>query len=71
MIVGDSEAFGEEPRRLQRLGQPEVQHLHGAVGPDFDVCRLEIAVDDPLLVGGFERHGDLLRDRQRVFERQP
>ena len=26
-------------------------------------------MDDPLLVGRFEREGDLLRNRQRLFER--
>ena len=35
----------------------------------LDVRRLQIAVDDPLLVCGFERLGDLLRDRQRLVER--
>ena len=31
---------------------------------------LEIAMDDALLVRGFERVGDLARDRQRVGERR-
>ena len=34
--------------RLQRLRQPEVEHLHRAVGPHLDVGGLEIAVDDAL-----------------------
>ena len=37
--------------------------------PHLDVGGLEIAVDDPLLVRGFERLRDLLRDRQRLVER--
>ena len=41
--------------RLQRLGQAEVEHLDRAVRPDLDVGRLQIAVDDALLVRGFER----------------
>ena len=31
--------------------------------------RLEIAMDDALLVRGFERLGDLPRDRQRLVQR--
>ena len=57
------------PRRLQRLRQPEVEHLHRAVGAHLDVGRLEIAMDDALLVRRFERLGDLPRDRQRLVER--
>ena len=38
-------------------------------GADLDVRRLQIAMDDALLVRGFERFGDLLRDRQRLVER--
>src|SRR5882672_10981014 len=34
-----------------------------------DVRGLEIAVKDPLLVGGFERVRDLLRDRERLVDR--
>ena len=32
---------------------------HGAIGRDLDVHRLEIAMDDVLLVDGFERFGNL------------
>ena len=35
----------------------------------LDVRGLEIAMDDALLVRGFERLGDLFRDRQRLVER--
>ena len=45
--------------RCQRLRQAEVEHLHDAVRSQLDVGRLQVAVDDPLLVGGFERLGDL------------
>ncbi len=48
--------------------QPEVQHLHRAVGFDLDIRGLEIAIDDPLLVRGLERLGDLFGDRQRLVE---
>jgi hypothetical protein len=44
--------------------------LDDTVLSDLDVRRLEIAVDDPALVGRFERVGDLARDRQRLFQRE-
>ena len=53
-------------RRVHRLGETEVEHLHRAVGADLDVGRLQIAMDDALLVRRLERVGDLARDRQRV-----
>ena len=49
--------------RTVGLRQPEVQHLHRAIGFDLDVGGLQIAMDDALLVRGLERLGDLLRDR--------
>ena len=55
---------------VERLRQAEVQHLHHAVWPHFDVRGLEIAVDDALLVRRFERLGDLRRDRPGVGQRQ-
>ena len=51
------------------LRQPEIQHLDRTVGSHLDVGRLEIAVDDPLLVRRFEGLGDLLRDRPRLVYR--
>ena len=56
-------------RRTERLGQPEVEDFHCAVGPDLDVRRLEIAMDDALLVRGFKSFRDLFRDRQRFVDR--
>ena len=56
--------------RFHRLGEPEVEHLHGAVGAHLDVGGLQVAVDDAVLVRGLERLGNLTRDRQRVLERQ-
>ncbi len=57
-------------RRVERLRQPEVQHLDDAVVADLDVRRLQIAMDDALLVRRFERVGDLPGDGQRLVERQ-
>ena len=65
--VGDVGARGAG--RIHRFRQAEVEHLHRAVAAHLDVRGLQIAVDDPLLVRGFERLGDLLRDGQRVVER--
>ena len=56
-------------RRIHRFREPEVQHLHRAVPTDLDVRGLQIAMDDALLVRGFQGRRDLLRDRQRVGER--
>ena len=72
VIVGDSDwcvAASAARLRCQRLGQPEVQHFHRAVGPQLDIRGLEIAMDDALLVRRFEGLCDLLRDRQRFVER--
>ena len=55
--------------RVHRLGQSEVEHLHHAVGAYFHVRGLQIAMNDALLVRGFERLRDLPRDRQRFVNR--
>ena len=57
-------------RRLEALGQSEVQHLDDPVRPHHDVGRLQIAMDDPLSVRGLERLDDLPGNRQRLIERQ-
>ena len=51
------------------LGEAEIEHLDGAVGAELDVRRFQIAMDDAGLVRGFERLGHLLRDRQRLVDR--
>ena len=55
--------------RVHRFRKTEVQHLHRAIVPDLDVRRLQIAMDDTLLVRGFERLGDLPGNRQRLVQR--
>ena len=55
--------------RVHRFRETEVEHLHRAVRAHLDVRRFQIAMDDALLVRGFERFGDLLRDRQRLVDR--
>ena len=51
------------------LGEAEVEHLHLAVRRELDVGGLQVAVDDALLVRLLERLGDLLRDRERLVDR--
>ena len=46
-------------RQLERLRQSKIQDLDDAARRDLDVGRLQIAMDDALLVRGFERFGDL------------
>jgi hypothetical protein len=52
----------------ERLGKPEIKHFHGAVCTQLDIGRLEIAMDDVLLVRGFEGSGNLPCDRERFIE---
>ena len=70
VMVGD--AVGSDVAagiRISQLREPEIQHLHGAVRPHLDVGRLQVAMDDALLVRGLERFGDLSRDWQRLVDR--
>jgi hypothetical protein len=53
-------------RRTHRLGQAEVEHLHRAIGSNLDVGRLQVAMDDPLLVRRLECFRNLPRDWQRL-----
>ena len=59
------------PRPLNRLREPEIEQFDGAVGSDLDIGGFEIAMDDALVVRGFERLRDLPRDSQRFVERNP
>jgi len=45
------------------------RRLHRAVGAHLDVRGLQIAVDDPLLVRGFECFGNLSCDRESFINR--
>ena len=72
VIVGESVTTGpvrSRPTGLDRLRESEVQYLDRAVRTHLDVGRLQIAVDDALLMRGFERLGDLFRDGQRFVQR--
>ncbi len=52
----------------ESLRQPEVQHFHLAVSCDLDIARLQIAVDDALLVCSFESFGDLEGQLEGFFD---
>ena len=59
--------FGEERRAGRKA---EVEHFDVAGGCDLDVGRLQIAMDDPLVVRGFEGVGDLTGVFQRIAQRE-
>ena len=49
-----------------KLREAEVEHLHCTFWRDLDIGRFQVAMDDPLLVRGLERLGNLLSDRKSV-----
>ena len=54
----------------QRLGQPEVEHLHAALVVDLDVGGLQIAMNDALFVRGLDGLGQFQCDTHAFFDRQ-
>src|SRR5439155_27373481 len=52
--------------RADELGQSEVENLHPPVAQYEDVLRLQIAVNDSLLVSGGQAAGDLDRMLDRL-----
>ena len=57
--------------RRRELRQPEVEHLHEAVGPEHHVLGLDVAVNDAGGVRGAQRGSNLNRDVERLADRQP
>src|SRR6516225_4300846 len=55
-------------RRIQCLGQAEIEDLHRAIRPHLHVGRFEVAMDDAALVRVFQPLGDLLDDVQGFIE---
>jgi hypothetical protein len=53
---------------LMYLREPEVEHFHVGVADDDDVGRLQVAMDDPLLVGRLQCRRDLKGNGLRVAE---
>ena len=71
VIVGGHRQRGCRGRfGVQCFCQAEVEHLHGTVGSYLDVGGLQVAVNDPLLVGSFQCFRDLPRDWQCLVERK-
>ena len=65
-------SVGEDRARIgggadrQRLGKTEVQDLDRAGLSDFDVRRLQIAMDDAAIMRRFDTAGDLKRIAERL-----
>ena len=78
-VPGDAAEGGEQRvlgqlQPARRLGQAEVDHLRhrlAVVALDQDVRRLQVAVDDPLLVGVLHRRADLHEQVEPVGDAQP
>ncbi len=62
---------GVRRHRPQELGEAEVGDLDVAPAVEKDVLRLDIPVDDPLIVGVLERFADLRDDPERLLGFQP
>ena len=70
VIVGDAVTLADAADAgSSALARPKSSTFTVPSDSQLDVRGLQIAMDDPLLVRGFERVGDLLRDRQRLIER--
>ena len=72
VIVGefDIAPLARSPlRRSSAFARPKSSTFTVPSAAHLDVGRLQIAMDDALLVRRFERVGDLPRDRQRLVER--
>ena len=57
-------------RRFHGFRQAEIQNLDDAFRGDLDVGRLQVAMDDVLLVRGFDAVDQLLDDGERIIEVQ-
>ena len=71
VIVGDCDDVRRDCARASSIAfaRPKSSTFTVPSLAHLDVRGLQIAMDDPLLVRRFERFGDLLRDRQRLVER--
>ena len=68
VMVGEFALSGSAPL-IDTLGEAEVEHLDGAVSPQLDIGRLQIAMDDAARVRRFQRLGNLPRDLHRFNDR--
>ena len=62
LMVGDSSGFPLAGMRPFTFASPKSRTFTTPVGSDLDICRFQIAMDDPFFVRGFERRGDLPAD---------
>ena len=62
--VGELDTSWVRGAGVRSSSEPKIQHLHDAIGADFDVGGFQIAMDDASFVRRFERQGDLMRDGQ-------
>ena len=60
---------GRRAGGLRQLGEAEVEDLDRTIRPQLDIRGLEIAVDNPLLMRGFQCQGDLLGYRHGLVDR--
>ena len=52
----------------KRFRKPEVQYLRRAVGPDLDVRRLQVSMNDAFFMRRFEPVGDLDKQRDNLVD---
>ena len=69
VTVADSNRSPLSTGCLEDLGETEVQDLDRSVGQELDVGRLQITVNDSMLVSQVQRVRNLPRNLQRFFER--
>ena len=62
-------AAGSRPRVPNQFRQPEIRHLHAPAAVEQNVLRLDVAVDDALVVGELQRVANLRHDGQRLARR--
>ena len=68
VIVGDREDRGGAPPGSTSFASPKSSTLTAPVVADLDIGRLQIAMDDAMVVRRFECLGDLSGDGQRIVE---
>src|SRR5919204_589380 len=66
----DERAGSGHPGGCELLDRAEVGEVRAVLGPDEDVCRFHVAMDQPARVGSVERRGDLADDPERAALRQ-
>ena len=68
VIVGEEVTSGDEPSGLSAFASPKSRTLTDAVRRALHVGRLQVPMDDALLVRRLERVGDLARDLERLVD---